>query len=102
MGVKAKRRKTRPTFSAGSSKRGPDCDPCGGSLEVIVQSKKRTDVLVSYKISIKWVRELCVVSHSVFLNLLILYERGARVRQIGLIDLRPALPTLSVRAVVAV
>ena len=25
---------------------GPDCDPCGGPLKVIVQSKKRTNVLV--------------------------------------------------------
>jgi hypothetical protein len=28
---------------------GPVCDPCGGPLKVIVQSKKGTNVLVYYR-----------------------------------------------------
>ena len=51
---------------------------------------------VSCKIIIKSVRELCVVSHCVFLkitNARIPHERGARLRQIGPIGLRPALPS---------
>jgi hypothetical protein len=28
---------------------GPDCDPCGGPLKVIVQNEKRPNVLVRIK-----------------------------------------------------
>jgi hypothetical protein len=31
----------RSIFSAGLSKSGADCDPCGGPLEVIVHSQKK-------------------------------------------------------------
>jgi hypothetical protein len=76
---------------------GPDCDPCGGPLKVIVQREKKGltvwYIKISYKIIIKSVRELCVVSHCVFLkitNARIPHERGARLRQIGPIGLWPA------------
>jgi hypothetical protein len=52
------------------------------------------DTNVSYKIIIKSVRELCVVSRCVFLkiaNARIRHERGARLRQIDPVGLRPAL-----------
>jgi hypothetical protein len=51
---------------------GPNCDPRGGPIKVIVQSKNKGLTFwytnVSYKI-IKSVRELCVVSHCVFLKI---------------------------------
>jgi hypothetical protein len=54
---------------------GPDCYPCGGPLKVTVQrgggDKKLTSwyINISCKIIIKSVRELCVVSQCVFLEI---------------------------------
>jgi hypothetical protein len=66
---------------------GTGCSPCGGPLKVIVQSEKKGltfgYINLSYKIIIKSVRELCVVSHFVFLEI-----TNARIGPIGL---RPAL-----------
>ena len=67
---------------------GPDCDPCSWSLKVIVQSKEKKKLTnfwyinVSYKIIIKSIRELCVISLWVLLkitNARILKEDGAPV-----------------------
>jgi hypothetical protein len=69
---------------------GPDCDACGGHVILIVQSKKNIDVLVSYKTIIKYVRELWVVSHCIFLKITIvriLHERGTKLGHIGAIGL---------------
>jgi hypothetical protein len=66
---------------------GPDCDPCDGSLKVIVQRERKQGLTfwytdVSYKIVMKSVRELCVVLHCVILKITkgrIPHERGAPV-----------------------
>jgi hypothetical protein len=50
--------------------------------------------LFSQKLSLRSVPEFCVLSHRVFFNITnarISHERGARLRQIGPIGLRPAL-----------
>jgi hypothetical protein len=68
-----------------------------GACKILCRVKKGITfwyINVSCKIIIKSVRELCVVSHCVFLkitNARIPQEQGTRLRHIGPIALRPAL-----------
>jgi hypothetical protein len=67
---------------------GPNCDPCGGPLNVIVQGRKgltfsysnvSRDEKLQKLLIIKLARQLCVVSHYVVLkitNAQIPHERG--------------------------
>jgi hypothetical protein len=81
--------------SAGLSKRGAWLRSLWWAPKIYCAEQRKDWGLVRYKIIIiKSVRELCVVSHCVFLeikNARIPHQRGARLRQIGPVGLKPAL-----------
>jgi hypothetical protein len=73
------------------AKAGSGGDPCGGPPKVIVQSKRRTNILV-YQGKLGWkITMLHFLSFLKITNARIAHKRGARLRQIGPTGLRPAL-----------
>jgi hypothetical protein len=90
--------------AASSTNAEPDCDTCGWPQTLVCRVKQKGlkfwYINGSYEVIVKAAREICVVSHCVFLKIIrarIPHERGAprkrgaRLLQICPVGLRPAL-----------